>query len=416
MRVNSAADWSAALAILGARRHYIEARVLANAGRLERLYTDYYLPSGGWGALLRRTLQHLPWAICRRAATRHAVGLPDRLVVPLNFLGVLYALALQVAWGRAERERINALFGSWFGQAAARRGFGRAAVVVGVNTASVEWFTAAHRGGLACVLDQCSAPYTIYDQLLAEEYQLWPDWEVDSVPHRHRLLSQRERREWELADGIICGSQFVADGLVAEGVERSKCLIVPSGVDIAVYSGARTQRSPGRLRVLFLGKVSITKGIQYLFQALEMLADDGLEVQAAGGITVNAAAQARLRSRMKLLGLQSRNVVPSLLRWADVLVLPTICEGSALVTYEALVAGVPVITTPNAGSPVNDGVTGFIVPHRSAAAVAERLEWLRRNPNMLREMSVAAQQYAMAHFSWEAYGHRLLLAIGSVLR
>ena len=47
---------------------------------------------------------------------------------------------------------------------------------------------------------------------------------------------------------------------------------------------------------------------------------------------------------------------------ADVFVFPSLFEGSAVVTYEALAAGLPSVVTPSAGSVVRDGVEGFIVP------------------------------------------------------
>jgi glycosyltransferase involved in cell wall biosynthesis len=52
---------------------------------------------------------------------------------------------------------------------------------------------------------------------------------------------------------------------------------------------------------------------------------------------------------------------------------PTLSEGSANVVYEALSAGLPVITTPSAGSIIQDGVDGVIIPPRSAAHLAEAL-------------------------------------------
>src|SRR5207237_513109 len=74
------------------------------------------------------------------------------------------------------------------------------------------------------------------------------------------------------------------------------------------------------------------------------------------------------------LGPVPRTRMPALLRWADLLVLPSICEGSALVTYEALATGVPVIGTPNAGAPLRDGVDGLLVPSGEVEALAAAIE------------------------------------------
>jgi glycosyltransferase involved in cell wall biosynthesis len=96
--------------------------------------------------------------------------------------------------------------------------------------------------------------------------------------------------------------------------------------------------------------------------------------------------------------------------WADVFLLPSICEGSATGCYEALAAGLPVITTENAGSVVRDGIEGFIVPIRNASAIVERLESLQRHREVLESMSRAALERAR-EFTVERYGERLLAAL-----
>ncbi len=51
--------------------------------------------------------------------------------------------------------------------------------------------------------------------------------------------------------------------------------------------------------------------------------------------------------------------------------------------YEAFAAGLPVITTPSAGSVVRDGIDSFSVPIRDPEAVVEELELLAHDREML---------------------------------
>ena len=53
---------------------------------------------------------------------------------------------------------------------------------------------------------------------------------------------------------------------------------------------------------------------------------------------------------------------------ADVFVFPSLFEGSAVVTYEALACGLPCVVTPEAGSVVRDGVEGLVVPSADVEA------------------------------------------------
>ena len=96
--------------------------------------------------------------------------------------------------------------------------------------------------------------------------------------------------------------------------------------------------------------------------------------------------------------------------WADVFLLPSLCEGSATVIYEALAHGLPVICTPNTGSVVRDGMDGFIVPIRDAATTAARLEQLAGDRELRTWMGANARQRA-SEFTVAAYGRRLLAAL-----
>ena len=115
-------------------------------------------------------------------------------------------------------------------------------------------------------------------------------------------------------------------------------------------------------------------------------------------------------SGVEVVGAVPRSQIGEHYSWADVFVLPSICEGSATVCYEALAHGLPVITTPNSGSVVRDGLEGFIVPIRDADAIADRLVRLTRSDGLLDAMSRNARARAM-EFTVEKYGERLVKAL-----
>ena len=91
-------------------------------------------------------------------------------------------------------------------------------------------------------------------------------------------------------------------------------------------------------------------------------------------------------------------------------VLPTLCDSFALVQLEAMACGVPVITTPNCGSVVRDGVDGFIVPIRDADAIADKVELLLTDRALRQRMGRNARARAR-EFTWGRYGERLLGAL-----
>jgi glycosyltransferase involved in cell wall biosynthesis len=104
------------------------------------------------------------------------------------------------------------------------------------------------------------------------------------------------------------------------------------------------------------------------------------------------------------------------IRCHDVMVFPSLFEGFGLVVLEAMSCGVPVIATAQSGAPdfLEDGKDGFLVPIRSAEAIAERLELLIRDRDRLGAMSQAAVRKAARH-SWESYRQHLIHTVRRAL-
>ena len=105
------------------------------------------------------------------------------------------------------------------------------------------------------------------------------------------------------------------------------------------------------------------------------------------------------------------------MRRHDVLVLPSLFEGFALVIFEAMSQGLPVIITPTTGGGdiVTDSKEGFIVPIRSSGAITQKLELLITDSNLLTDMSMAAQSKA-AEYSWKRYRHNLVKSVKNMLK
>lgn len=306
-----------------------------------------------------------------------------------------------------------------FGQCVVRQGFGRANMVYGFNAAATELLNAARQKGLHTGLDQTMAPWATVERMLAEERQRWPDWEAHQSPKGWEVLADREAQEWDTADVIICGSSYVIDAMSENGGPVDRCRVVPYGYDgkLQGHEPRPDQPSPvgRRLRVLFLGTVELRKGMPYLMQAAEMLGGQNVEFRVVGPINVSDMALSQLRRVADVRGPVPRSDVSDHYRWADVFLLPTLAEGSANVCYEAMAHGLPVITTPNAGSVVRDGQDGWIIPARSAQAIAVCIEPLVDNREPLQYMGISAHKRA-ANFTWERYGTELVKAIHSVTK
>jgi len=410
---------------MGARMHYAVPAVLQRAGMLAKFYTDAYVGRGSPWHILAQISPLIPekWrpAAWQRIQARREDSLPAGKVRAFNLFGLAFARAHPKVSGLGELEKLHLEYGRRFCDLILRHnGLDRANGIYGFPWSCLPLFQRAKQRGMKCILEQFSAPGKIYRSLLAEESELWAGWEPAQARRKtaQETLEQEtlEQNEWQTADAILCPSGFVAQGLGDTGVPWEKLRQVPYGIDASRFAGQRRAWDGGRpLRVLFVGGVSLGKGAQYLFKALEMLHTRKISARMVGPVTIAEPYRTRLQKQVELVGYRPRQEMRRHYEWGDLFVFPSICEGSATVNYEALAAGLPVITTPNAGSVVRDGVEGFIVPIRDAAALAARIEMLAANPGLLAHMAQKAGERA-AEFSWERYGERLVKTLEEIIQ
>lgn len=399
-----------AVAMLGARMHYAVPRILAEAGLLERFFTDSYVGNKPLFSALLRLLKHAGGGnFAVRWLDRNDPRLPPRKVTSFESLGIRYALDRRHASKTAELDAVYAETNARFSKAILRRGLGASDTVWGFNTASVELFRTAKSEGRRCILEQTILPKRLEAELLRKVALDWVGWQPGFDPLQdHSLLAERETEEWALADLIVAGSEFVADGLVECGVERTKISVIPYGVDPERFPPPQTARSAeGPLRVLFVGEVGLRKGAPYLLEALQTLGPEKVQARFAGRISLDPALLAPFGEVAEFLGAVPRQDMPHLYKWAQVFILPSIVEGSATASYEALMAGLPVVATPNTGTIVRDGVEGRIVSARNTSAIADTLSDYINNPDLL-DLHGKNAFAAQDRISLERYGRDIV--------
>jgi len=145
--------------------------------------------------------------------------------------------------------------------------------------------------------------------------------------------------------------------------------------------------------------------------------DSLLEVTMIGRRVGNCAELDAALAQYRYIPAMPHSQVLAEMERHDVLVLPTLSEGLALVVLEAMSRGMALVTTPNSGSVeiIRDGLDGFIVPIRSSSALAEKLELLAGDHELLAAIQESARKRAQEH-SWERYRMALASAVEDILR
>ncbi|MGJ5813079.1 glycosyltransferase family 4 protein [Paludibaculum fermentans] len=392
---------------LGSRMHYAVARVLSERNRLKDFYTDI-CSVRGWPRLLRYLPEERLPRWMNRLRGRVPVGVPVDRVRAFTGFGWEYARRRRAARSKAEMAIVHLWAGRTFCELLLRDKALDGEAIYLFNTAALEALQQAGARNLKGVVEQTIAPLELEMAVLREESRRFAGWEAQSdEAFRGEELVAREKAEWDAASTIVCGSEFVRDGIRSVGGPWQKCVVVPYGVGHDEPRGRVRAQLAGRpLRVLFVGAVGLRKGVQYLAEAATLLPKSGFEFRAVGGTGFSPEVLRRLGERVTLTGAVPRTQVGEEFAWADVFAFPSLCEGSATVCYEALRAGLPVVTTNNAGSVVRDGVEGFVVPIRDPRALADRLTRFVDDPALLPSASEAALLRA-GQFTVEKYGDRL---------
>lgn len=406
VRPLAGATW--AVARMGAAMHYAVARILHGEGKLDALYTDFYVGDIGTDFFSWVPMSLRPAAI-RKVLGRTSDGLPRSRVRSYPWFGLSYYAAQVLAKGPEDKSATFYRAGKKFCELVGRDGLGSATALYTFTTAALELLQVARSKNIFTVVEQTIAPRAMEEDLLSEEDRRFRGWEKSRFrgPSTEALI-EREKHEWDLADLIVCGSEFVRDGIGRYGGPLEKCVVVPYGVD-ETFSCSPRRPHDGPLRVLSVGELGLRKGAPYAADVAARLGP-AAEFRWVGPVALEQVGRDRVARHIDVRGPVPRKDIHDHFAWADVFFLPSVCEGSATVIYEALMAGLPVVSTPNSGSLVRDEMNGYVVPNRDVEAMAERLSRLAASPDLLSGMQRAVVANADTA-SLGAYRKRLLEAL-----
>lgn len=230
------------------------------------------------------------------------------------------------------------------------------------------------------------------------EHSYKPDW------------LQREEAEYQLADKLLCPSDFVVQSFLDQGFPRSKLMRHQYGCDPKVFFPPveGNQRKSG-LCAIFVGGCAPRKGLHYALQAwLSSKASHTGEFRIVGEFIPGYADILKNQlshPSIKVLG--HRNDVPDLMRSSDVLILPTIEEGSALVTYEARACGCVLLVSEAAGAVCRHGENALVHKVGDVAALTRHLDMLSSDRAVLKRLRTNSLSTIQEVF-WSHAGQRLV--------
>jgi glycosyltransferase involved in cell wall biosynthesis len=370
----------------GSRQTYGVPLSLHRLGKLRLMYTDIWCR---WG---RSVLKRGP-AGTRSLATRFCGEIPSDRVVSFTPHAAWWRARMHLRRQMPTRSRLSkefCSFGRWL-SLQVREQLQKIELdperdnFFGFNTNCLETLELLKQRRILTVVDQVD-PGIVEENIVLEETERWPGWE--GIPGQmSQYYWDRLKAEWAMADLVLVNSNWSRDALVQQGVPITKIIVVPLAIDLAKDHVLSPINPEGPLKVLWLGSVNLRKGIQYLVEAARKLERQGVQFLLAGPLAISAQALRTFPANIKVLGRVTRDQLGDYYRQAHVFVLPTLSDGFAITQLEAMAHGLPVITTPNCGEVVTDGVDGFIVPARDSQALADAIVRVDNDRRLLRTMS-----------------------------
>jgi glycosyltransferase involved in cell wall biosynthesis len=214
-----------------------------------------------------------------------------------------------------------------------------------------------------------------------------------------------EEARLEASDLVFAPGPFVGESII-ENTSNPPVILETSYGAHTPEIGERADRKTERLRFLFVGDVSLPKGVFDLMDAWRMAKLDA-ELLIAGRIRPNVLPIIEASKETGVVPLGYQSDISRVYDESDVFVFPSLDEGGPQVCYEAAAHGLPLIVTPMGGGRIADKENAIVVPRQNPQELASALRRLASDPDLRLRMGKAARQASLT-YTWEKVAQRRL--------
>ena len=273
----------------------------------------------------------------------------------------------------------------------------------------------AKQFGMVTLCDRSLAHPDLLDQLIDRRGKM-PTEDEDHgqpMPPSRDPIERAILADIDGADAVLVNSDFVKRTFLVRGWAPDRIHLVYLGVDDNFLRGIPPEPrrvTAGGLRLLFAGRFERRKGAETLIEALSGLQDVEWELNIAGPVPddIRIGNEVFLDDhRVKLLGTLRRRDLRREMLSAPIFVFPSFAEGSARVVFEAMACGCYVITTPNSGSIVEDGIHGALVAPWDVRGLREAIARAEGDRPLLAEIGNRNSRLVAEHYTQSDYGDAL---------
>lgn len=276
---------------------------------------------------------------------------------------------------------------------------------------SLETMRAAKKIGVPTVLERCNAHTRFAYEVVDQECRKLGIAMPANHPHAFNAASlRREEAEYDAADYIFCPSDFVARTFEERGFPKDKMVRFRYGYDVNIRrpADAGNRIAKDGLNVLFAAQCAPRKGLHYALKAWlnSSASQNGRFIIVGDFIPGYAEILGSQLSHPGISRLGYRSDLAEIMYSSDVMVLPSIEEGSALVTYDARAAGCVLLVSDSTGAVCEHGVNALVHRAGDVDALAGHFTSLNNDRELLARLR--SNSLATANeLTWEVAGREM---------
>ncbi len=197
--------------------------------------------------------------------------------------------------------------------------------------------------------------------------------------------------------------------------------VIPMGIDTQLFKPVDSEiKVKGKFKItgkliFFIGVFNEYKGIRYLIEAMTDILNkypDTKLLLSGTGIgqpeMIKLANDLKINNNVIFTGYISTIDLIDYYSAADVIVFPSLNEGTPIVMLEALSCGAILITSdiPVFKEHINEGINGFCIPCRSSKAIADKIDIIFSDYDRYRSNKQISRQYIIDNYDWKVIGEK----------
>jgi glycosyltransferase involved in cell wall biosynthesis len=249
-----------------------------------------------------------------------------------------------------------------------------------------------------------------------------PGFLPEQLATYHKLTRPLIHKIWRESLKPVANSEGLKR-LAQQSAPQMDIATIPNGIDTERYHPSLNGAARPRVRLLFVGRLSVQKDLPTLIDALSHVVRQtpNVELHIVGDGPERARLQRmvserHLSDRVTFRGWVNKDRIAECYQNADAFVLPSRYEGMPNVVLEAMACGLPIVATDIAGCEelVQENVNGYLVPVGDSDALAARLTALVSDPALRQRMGSASRHAALAR-DWQTVTQQYLALARSLL-